>query len=373
MADASTTYIYVNGEVDGTKAKSGSISETTNAHIGARSFSTPTNGASGQIDDVRIYDHALSGEEVFALYQNGLASLGSCAGTTEATLEYDSSQNNYKFCDGADWVPVADNGTVGTCSGNPEQEYDAAFGVLKWCNGSNWIDMSNVGTLDDGLVGHWKLNESGNVSTAADSAGTNTGTLTNFPADPSANWVTGRVGGALDFDGVDDVVDLGNKSVWNLATTDHSFSAWFKIPTNGVLNDLAILERFTGGSPGAGYLLFYDLSSGQLQYEERADGGNVILLEHNNDYRDDTWHHVAVTVELSSALAKMYVDGVFVVQDGYTGNLIDRNEILSLGAGFAGSTTSNEFLGLIDDARVYNRALDATEITALYNGGAGCQ
>jgi len=53
---------------------------------------------------------------------------------------------------------------------------------------------------------HWKLDETGNTSTAADSAGSNNGTLTNFPADPTANWVSGLVDGTLTFDGVDDHV-----------------------------------------------------------------------------------------------------------------------------------------------------------------------
>lgn len=63
-------------------------------------------------------------------------------------------------------------------------------------------------TLPAGLDLHLKLDETGNVSTAADSAGTNTGTLTNFPADPTANWVTGQIGGGLDFDGGDDFINL---------------------------------------------------------------------------------------------------------------------------------------------------------------------
>lgn len=55
-----------------------------------------------------------------------------------------------------------------------------------------------------GLVGHWKLDETSGT-TATDSAGTNDGTLTNFPASP---WTEGWYNGGLEFDGANDYIDI---------------------------------------------------------------------------------------------------------------------------------------------------------------------
>ena len=66
----------------------------------------------------------------------------------------------------------------------------------------------------NGLIGHWKLDESAGT-TAADSSGNgNDGTLTNM--DPATDWFPtgGQVNGALDFDGVDDRVNAGDIAPW---------------------------------------------------------------------------------------------------------------------------------------------------------------
>lgn len=131
---------YIDGEQSGTADQNGGVSEVNGGFLsfGGRSDSASNKILDGLLDDVRIYNRALSSSEVQQIYN----------------------------------ATAADYTT--------------------------------------GLVGHWKLDESGNVSTAVDSAGTNDGTLTNFPADPSANWTDGPRDGALAFDGTDDTIDLGD-------------------------------------------------------------------------------------------------------------------------------------------------------------------
>jgi len=64
--------------------------------------------------------------------------------------------------------------------------------------------QAQTADITTGLVGHWTFNE-GAGTTASDSSGNNnTGTLINGPI-----WTTGKIGQALDFDGVNDYVDLG--------------------------------------------------------------------------------------------------------------------------------------------------------------------
>jgi hypothetical protein len=74
-----------------------------------------------------------------------------------------------------------------------------AFSILLLPTGAYAQDITS------GLVGHWTFNE-GSGTVAGDSSGLwNTGTLINGPV-----WSTGKIGGALDFDGSDDYISTGN-------------------------------------------------------------------------------------------------------------------------------------------------------------------
>src|SRR3989344_3118012 len=74
----------------------------------------------------------------------------------------------------------------------------------------------------DGLVAHWTFDK-GSGTIAEDSAGSNTGILTNGPV-----WVEGKVGsGALEFDGVDDVIYVVDSPSFDNTNTI-TISAWVK-------------------------------------------------------------------------------------------------------------------------------------------------
>ena len=73
---------------------------------------------------------------------------------------------------------------------------------------------------DPDLVAHWKLDD-GSGTTAIDSSGNgNDGT---FVGDPQ--WVAGKLGGALDFDGDGDYVDFGNDTIFDI-TDAFSLTLW---------------------------------------------------------------------------------------------------------------------------------------------------
>ena len=68
------------------------------------------------------------------------------------------------------------------------------------------LDITDKIYNNTNLVGSWHLNEGSGATTAADTSGNgNNGTLTNM--DPATDWVNGKFGKALDFDGSDDYVD----------------------------------------------------------------------------------------------------------------------------------------------------------------------
>jgi len=87
--------------------------------------------------------------------------------------------------------------------------------VLLMGAGSTWADFT------DGLVAYWRLDE-GSGDTAYDSAGSNNGTLMNGPV-----WTTGKINGALEFDGEDDYVDIADSDVFTLNEA-YTLSAWIR-------------------------------------------------------------------------------------------------------------------------------------------------
>jgi len=89
---------------------------------------------------------------------------------------------------------------------------------------------------------------------------------------------------------------------------------------------------------------------------------------------DGTWHHIVVTRNSADGLVKIFIDGVLDTQDNMDTGVIDINQNgLWLGndQDFVGGgwTSSQQFIGQLDDIRIYNRILSEQEIIQLYHEG----
>ena len=105
--------------------------------------------------------------------------------------------------------------------------------------------ISVLNSDTDGLIAHWKFDETAG-SIAADSAGSNPGSLVNFNFDSTSGWTAGMIGNALHFDGVNDYVDLDSTEL-NL-TNNFSVSAWVQ---RLVRQSLGCRERRRAGCDGS--------------------------------------------------------------------------------------------------------------------------
>jgi len=217
-----------------------------------------------------------------------------------------------------------------------------------------WTTKPPVGTrldrahpLNRGLVAYWPFWEGGG-SVVRDIAGQSmVGTLTNGPV-----WTGGQFGQALSFDGSDDFVNVGNTSS-SLYSGDFTLSVRVRLNANG--NYPTIIDKRSAVSAGVNFAfnsntrkLFLRLSTTDLI------GTAVIPLS--------TWTHVSAI--RSGSTVKFYINGV---QDGsdFTGNGGDFSNTNSMT--FGGNLINGLYLtGLIDDVRVYNRALSAAEVAELY-------
>jgi hypothetical protein len=192
-------------------------------------------------------------------------------------------------------------------------------------------------------------------TTAADSTGNGwTGTCWNSPA-----WVAGKINNALSLNGTNSYVTLPSGVV--SAFTDFTISAWVKV--NSVANWQRIFDFGTGTTyymmltpeNGNNGNLRFAITTGGWPAEQQINASAPLTT--------GTWNHVAVT--LSGSTGTLYVNGV----------VAGTNTAMTLNPSSLGVTTlnyigksqfSNPYLnGVVDDFRIYGRALSATEVVQL--------
>ena len=211
--------------------------------------------------------------------------------------------------------------------------------------------------LDDGLVLYLPFNDGSGTSARDDSGKLNTGTLQNMD---DSDWVSGKSGDALDFNGTDEYVSCGNHT--SLDTPDAiSIAAWIK-PDN-VTNWCTIAGKLkTDQANSAVYLVVYAneitfVLHDTVQTMHTLEGGTIA---------EETWYHVVGTYD--GTTMKLYVDNVLVdsLTETFTINTVTHD--LWIGAN---EWWGEYFEGLIDEFRMYNRAINQVERTWLCNHPSG--
>lgn len=218
-------------------------------------------------------------------------------------------------------------------------------------------------TINNGLVGYWNFDD-GNGTKARDNSGNgNIGTLTNMAS--GSAWtgsITSRMRffnpTSLLFDGSDDYVQATQTGL-PTGVSERSISGWIKMTSDTA----TVKVPFAYGNCSAGgdafgvflnaseVLNFWGCGSGDF-----STSASVSV---------NTWHHITATYDRANV--RVFLDGVQVgsttaktLNTGTVGMFIGNDGTLD--------PASYAFLGLVDDLRVYNRALSSSEVAALYAG-----
>jgi len=219
------------------------------------------------------------------------------------------------------------------------------IGPMPWGDGK--VDAADLEVLMgywgqevyDSTLAHWKMDETSGT-TAADSVGANNGTLV---GNPTWQPTGGKIGGALQFDGVDDCVTMG--FVRDPSEGPFSIFAWVK----GGAPGQAIVSQIKGAN-----WLMAGASDGGLTTELSFGGRNGKQpLESAASVTDGDWHRVGFVWDGSNRA--LYVDDVEVAMDTQT-TLVGTFTGLYVGAGSM-LVPGSFWSGLIDDVRIYNRAV----------------
>lgn len=219
-------------------------------------------------------------------------------------------------------------------------------------------DLANEKTVlpQTDLVASWALDEE-NGTVVLDDVGAHHGTVMNMQ---NTDRVLGRQYKALGFDGLDDYVTMtGYKGI--TGTASRTCGAWIKTITN---QDAVFLSW---GNDHAGQKWMFRVNSDGALGLGIWEGYAQTIQTVN----DGKWHHVAVVINDDGnpdiSEAQFFIDGDFqedvFVSNTQLINTVSTQDVV-LGARYSGIAV-DLFPGVIDDVRIYSRALNADEIAFL--------
>jgi len=176
------------------------------------------------------------------------------------------------------------------------------------------------------------------------------------------SWVPGKISGGLSFDGVDDFVEVAHSDAYLLS--EGSVAFWFKTDDAGKIQGL--FSKDSSGFDTGGHLTIH-LDGSRVKVRIQSASASFEVM--SGVVQSDRWYHVAST--FGSGGLMLYVDGVLFSGDAYTGGLVGNREPIAIGANSWNSgnlivTATDSYIdGVIDDVRIYNRALSGAEVAAL--------
>ncbi|MHC4911573.1 MAG: LamG-like jellyroll fold domain-containing protein [Planctomycetota bacterium] len=334
----------------------------------------------GTIDDVRLFDRALSAEEVGQLYEQGLIEKASNPNPRDEATGVDPNAVlswspgylaiSHDVYFGSDFNSVNDATTTSPeCMGNQEStswdpcgldsnstyywridEVNESEANSPW-KGDIWR-FTTWAEFDPnlGLVSWWEFDE-GSGTTAYDSAGDNDGALNGDTA-----WTSGQINGALSFDGDADYVESAN-SIADLPMGDHTVCLWVK-------KDNLDSEGIISAGDGVQWWLLSYGSQYSAYVAQWDDDVNKKYIYTDSPAVVGAWTHLAMRREGTEY--SLFMNGAKQGDTETVNNDFQVEENIRIGmAQFAPEGVT----GSLDDVRIYSRALGAGEIWQLYQSG----
>jgi hypothetical protein len=220
--------------------------------------------------------------------------------------------------------------------------------IISWIGGG---EVTRKGSTSVGTVIIYCFNEgSGNL--VSDSSGNSyTGDIIDSP-----QWVAGKSGTALQFDGVNDYVNITTISEIRNAIT---IEAWIK-PDNLAEDDAIIMKpHISDATPKSMYFLGIGKSNA-LRFSIATNNNRYFVDSAANSLQAGVWQHVAGVYD--GLQMKVYVNGVPGNPTPITGTIDTNLMPVWIARGKVNGAT-NQFKGTIDHVRIYSRALNSSEIS----------
>jgi len=380
--NGSNIYVYVNGVQRGSQGQSGNITSVNSTAVNIGRDSASSGYFSGSIDEVKVYPYARTATQIQQDYNAGLAGMGTSQGAA-ATIGSDSPKwmtdglVGWWKMDETEGTTVADasgNGNTGTLTNAQETGTAEAESTT-----TTVVDADNsaLSTTDDAynnmilrITGGTGCGiTSGTERTVQDYTGsTRTFTVAAFSAEADnctfevRHQTGGKFGNGLGFEGTNDYVEKSYNSALN--PTTFTISLWANVKGNSGTWRSAITSR-DAGTPVKGYIIY---AGADNKWQFWTGGGTPWNTVSGNTIQLNKWTYLTAVYDGSKMI--FYNDGVYV------GSLVctayqNTQRPLRLGAGITEGSAGYFFNGLLDDVRIYNRALSPDEVRQLYEWGPG--
>ncbi len=308
--DGTKSYVYVDGVLQNEGVKTNNLNNPGELFDIGQNYDR-VHDFRGSLDDIRVYNRALSDSEIKSLYNLG-------AGTKTNTS----------------------------------------------------LSQKNVNS--SGLVGHWTFDGSKMTSNVADSSGN--GNHGYLQGQISTTTKIGKIGQSIQFDGIDDRVNVPDSSQFTISGP-FAVSAWIKMNNASGFRlvskaTIAATQAEWGmGTSGAGSAYYFQLYSGGSAANNCS--ANVTSAATGDV---NTWVHLLVQYSGSGGCGgiSIYRNGeiqsVTTVNSGSGfSSFSNTSAPVNIGALFNDDPTYKSYArGLIDDVRIFNRTLSSTEIRQLY-------
>ena len=300
---ATNSEIYINGVDDdpddnndiGTIGNIDTLANARPLRLGANSNATPTDFFDGKLDDIKLFNYALTAAQVKVEYNLG-ASLSVSTTSSEAA----------NLADGAGTDPI----------------------------------------------GIWSLDENTGVNTAYDLSGTAYDlTLTSIS---QGDWVPGKYGSAIDFDGNNDYATATTEN-GNFSLNSYSISTWLYRQADSADIE-AVLDNRDGATDG--WSLFIDAN------DKLSCSYNSTLSVSTTSIALNTWYHAECTS--SGALQTLYLNGLQEDSDAISGSISETTDFRIATQSYG---TSQKFSGYLDTIKVHNYTRTPGQVAYEYNRG----
>ena len=320
----------------------------------------------GKIDEVIVWDMELSPEQVSAMYGGGNyrtdiiapeeTAYGdvwqACATPNNNLMHGEEVCSNNLTIQGID---VSLSSSSGTNYSN-ENLTASVSGLISGDKAFyDWrLDGSSIMALNMPFDGGTLCGVGNNLT--CDYAGGNNGTVTNATYNSTSGY-DGK--GAYEFDGIDDSIVLSDDDSIDFdATESFTLSVWAKAESTGAYS--YILEKWNNGI-SKGYVLNYDYNRIRFIYGD----GSMSMFYSDNLTDVTSWHHVVAVIDRATNYAHIYIDGELNASQDITG-LGDLSNAFDLNVGKY-TLNTNYFNGTLDELLIFDRALSAEQIVAIYN------
>jgi len=281
-----------------------------------------------------------------------------CRYSTTADTSFDSMTNTFSTTGST----THSTGLTGLTDGSTYAYYVKCKDTAGNANTDDFLISFSIAT---GPVAYWTFDE-GTGTTARDISGYgHDGTLMNGPA-----WVPGKIGTALQFNGVNQYVSAPNHSDFAI-TGELTLSAWIKTTADTTGTDQGIIWKGddTVAAPNWGNLYRLAVKDNKANFLVVGSDNTVYKSNSVSNINDGNWHHLAgvFSKRYTPYYLFLYVDGgnpvATVPMSGQ--QLKTSNQPISIGSEYP--NYAGYFNGAVDDVRIYQRALSGQEISDIHN------